>query len=272
MEMTDAEALAALTSYLDLAENAVMLIVAVFVRIGAIVFMLPGVGERMVSVRVKLMIAIAFALATWPLLPEATRTAGMALQPTAGALAFAFMAEAICGIVIGFGIRVLIFALQTAGTLASQSLSINQMFGAGVAPDPEPTVATLLTFGGIALALNLGLHVKAVSLMAVSYQILPLGEFPLASDVADWAAARVAEAFGLAVSLALPFLVISFGYNLALGFINRAMPQMMVSFVGLPAITWAGVLLLMIVSSAILNVWHGHMDAALLAPWSDSLR
>lgn len=272
MEITDAQALEALTRYLDIAENAVLLIAAVFVRIGAIVFLLPGVGERMVSIRIKLLVAIAFALATWPLLPQAAREAGMALNPTVGEMALAFMAEAVCGLVIGFGIRLLIFALQTAGTLASQSLSINQMFGAGVAPDPEPSVATLLTLAGIALALNLGLHVKAVSLMAVSYQIMPLGEFPLPDDVAQWATARVGQAFGLAVSLALPFLIISFGYNLALGFINRAMPQMMVSFVGLPLITWAGIMLLMIVASATLTVWHGHMDAALLAPWADRLR
>lgn len=272
MELTEAEALRALEPYLDQAEVAVLLIAAIFVRIGAIVFLLPGVGERMVSIRVKLMVAIAFAVASWPLLPDEAREAGFALTPSIGSLAIAFFAEATCGLIVGFGVRLLIFALQTAGTLASQSLSINQMFGAGVAPDPEPTVATMLTLGGVALALTLGLHVKAVSLIAVSYQIMPLGEFPLGGDVAEWATARTAQAFSLAVSLALPFLIISFGYNLALGFINRAMPQMMVSFVGLPAITWAGVLLLMIVSSAILNVWHGHMDAALLAPWSDSLR
>lgn len=272
MDPTEAAALEALQPFLDQAETAVLLIAAVFARIGAIVFLLPGVGERMVSIRIKLAVAAALAIATWPLLPEAARAAGFALTPSIGSLALALSAEALCGLVIGFGIRLLIFALQTAGTLASQSLSINQMFGAGVAPDPEPTVATMLTLAGVALALNLGLHVKAVSLIAVSYQIMPLGEFPLSSDVADWATARTAQAFSLAVSLALPFLIISFGYNLALGFINRAMPQMMVSFVGLPAITWAGMLLLMIVSGAILSVWHGHMDAALAAPWADRLR
>ena len=195
----------------------------------------------------------------------------MLLQPTAGSLALAFGAEAVTGLLIGFGVRLLIFALQMAGVIIAQALSLTQIFGAGVGPDPEPTVATLLTLGGITLALSLGLHVKAVSLIAVSYQIFPLGAFPLGSDVADWAAGRYTHAFGLAISLALPFLVISFGYNLALGFINRAMPQMMVSLVGIPLIIWAGLFLLMVVVGALLTAWHDHLDRAMFAPWAPSL-
>ncbi|MEL6979996.1 MAG: flagellar biosynthetic protein FliR [Pseudomonadota bacterium] len=265
MNPSEAAALEALRPFLDDMETAVLVIMAVFTRISAIVFLLPGVGERMISIRIKLIAAVAFAIVTWPLIPVDAKEAGFALKPTLTSLGYALVAEAIAGLILGFSIRLLIFAIQTAGMIAAQSLSISQIFG-GVSADPEPTIATLLTLAAIALALNLGLHIKAVSLIAISYQILPLGVFPAGADVAAWTASRYAQAFGLAVSLALPFLVISFGYNLALGFINRAMPQMMVAFVGLPAITWAGILLLMVVSSAILTTWSRELDAAFLAP------
>jgi flagellar biosynthetic protein FliR len=40
-----------------------------------------------------------------------------------------------------------------------------------------------------------------------------------------------------------------------LGFLNRAMPQLMVSFVGMPAITGAGLFLLVIATGSILLFW-----------------
>ncbi len=56
----------------------------------------------------------------------------------------------------------------------------------------------------------------------------------------------MAQAFALGFSLAAPFVIAGFAYNLALGAINRAMPQLMVAFIGAPAITAGGLLILML--------------------------
>ncbi len=79
--------------------------------------------------------------------------------------------------------------------------------------------------------------------------------------------ARVTDAFGLAVSLAAPFAVASFAYNLALGAINRAMPQLMVAFVGAPAITAGALLLLWIAAPDMLFHWADRLDAVLADPF-----
>ncbi len=255
-------ALRLLSPWLDLAEEAVLTGLAIFTRISAIVFLLPGFGERMVSVRVKLMAALAFSIIAWPLI-----AAGATEWTATGArIGYVIGAEAVNGLLLGLMARMLVFALQTAGALAAQSLSISQMFGAGVAPDPEPTIATLLTLGGVTLALTLGLHVKAAALIVESYQPLPLGVFPLSGDAAALTTARMAESFNLAISIALPFVMAAFVYNLALGFINKAMPQLMVALVGLPAITWLGILLLTLTAAGALAHWHGRFDAVIAAP------
>ena len=82
--------------------------------------------------------------------------------------------------------------------------------------------------------------------MARSYEILPMGLPIPAADLAAWGTARVAQAFALGFSLAAPFVIAAFAYNLALGAINRAMPSLMVAFIGAPAITAGGLLLLML--------------------------
>lgn len=251
----------ALQPWLNQMDAVVVTAMAIFLRISAIVFFLPGFGEQFVTARVKLAAALAFAAVTWPLvLPTAPR-----LDPTFASFGYAFLAEATCGLLIGFGVRMMIFALQMAGTMASQSLSLSQMFG-GVTPDPQPVLGSFLLMGGLALAFSLGLHIKAATLIVESYSTLPFGQFPLAGDVGSWSSRRAAEAFSLAISLALPFLLVAFIYNLTLGFINRAMPQLMVAFVGMPFITWTGMLLFSMTAGAALTIWHEHLDAVLFAP------
>ena len=78
--------------------------------------------------------------------------------------------------------------------------------------------------------------------------------------MSGWGLARIAEAFSLAFLLAAPFVIASFIYNLALGVINRAMPQLMVAFVGAPAITWGGLALLLVTAPVLLGVWVDRLN------------
>lgn len=255
-------ALDALQPWIDQADTAIVTAMAIFVRISAIVFLLPGFGEHFLPARTKLGVALALAAVSWPLiLPQAP-----VLDSRLESFGVAFLAEAACGLLIGFSVRLMLFALQIAGFMAAQSLSISQIFVGGPSPDPQPTIATFLMMGGITLAMTLGLHVKAAAIVAESYQTLPFGVFPFAEDVGAWTSRRAAQTFSLAVSLALPFIMVAFVYNLALGFINRAMPQLMVAFIGMPFITWMGMLLLSLTAAAMLTFWHTHFDNVLFAP------
>jgi flagellar biosynthesis protein FliR len=76
----------------------------------------------------------------------------------------------------------------------------------------------------------------------------------------------VAEAFAFAFTLAAPFLIAALVYNVALGAINKAMPQLMVAFIGAPAITAAGILILLLAGPLILTVWGGRLDELLVSP------
>ncbi|MEL6679995.1 MAG: flagellar biosynthetic protein FliR, partial [Pseudomonadota bacterium] len=94
----------------------------------------------------------------------------------------------------------------------------------------------------------------------------PLGTVPDAGALADWVVARGAHAVGLALSLAAPFVLGAFVYNLALGAINKAMPQLMVAFVGAPVISGGTILMLLLASPIILTVWVQQVDALLANP------
>jgi flagellar biosynthetic protein FliR len=128
-------------------------------------------------------------------------------------------------------------------------------------------MGALLSLAGITLAVMSGLHLHLVAAFLRSYEILPFGLMPAAGDLGAWGVARVGASFSLAFSLAAPFLVASLLYNLALGVINKAMPQLMVAFVGAPAITWGGLALLMVAAPFMLQAWSAAFEATLADPW-----
>lgn len=252
-----------LAYFAGLTEETVFTIALVFTRIGAVAGLLPGFGEQSLPARVRLAAAISFTLISWPLvsgqippIPEATTE----ILPL-------FLIEALIGVMLGLSVRMIVMALQLAGSIAAQSTSLSQIMGAGATPDPLPAIGNILVISGLALALATGLHVKAVAAIAFSYQVLPFAFIPPASDFTTWGVSQIAGAFALAFTMAAPFVVTSFAYNLTLGVINRAMPQLMVAFIGAPAITAAGIFILFLSAPVLLLAWNGHLDGMLADPF-----
>ncbi|MES0864156.1 flagellar biosynthetic protein FliR [Ruegeria sp. SCPT10] len=231
---------------------------AVFLRVSAFVSLLPAFGERSIPVRVKLGISIAFTLIILP-----------AVQPPVLAPGFLPMVrlvgtEVLVGMALGIGLRLFVLALQTAGAIAAQSTSLSQLLGG--AADPLPAMGYFLMLAGLTLAVILGLHIRAAQFLIHSYAMFPMGSLPAPSDLSRWGVAQISSSFNLAFALAAPFVIASLIYNLALGVINRAMPQLMVAFVGAPAITFAGLFLLFAGAPLILSVWSDALNGFLINP------
>ncbi|WP_282061324.1 flagellar biosynthetic protein FliR [Roseobacter litoralis] len=232
----------------------------VFCRVAALAAVLPAFGEQTLPARVKLAAALAFTLIVAPALPTIS-------PPNAiGSISLVILTEVVAGLAIGIGLRLFVLALQTAGSIAAQSTSLSQVLG-GAAVDPLPAMGYILVIAGLALAVMAGLHVKVAHLIILSYDFMPVGRFVAAADVSEWGTKQVAQAFSLAFTLAAPFVILSVLYNFALGAINRAMPQLMVAFVGAPVITLGGLALLLISAPYILTVWLAAMDRYLANPF-----
>lgn len=256
------ELLAELAGLANLAEGFLWAAALSFVRVGAVVAVMPGFGDAAVPQRIKLALVLAFTAIVAPVLAEDLEVSGPepGLTPLLG--------EAVAGLILGLGMRLMLLALQTAASIIAQATTLSQLF-AGAAPEPQPAIGNLFLIAGVALALNAGLHVQAAKLMILSYEILPAGGYPDAAAIADWGLALVSQTFSLAFSLAAPFVIASMIYNLALGAINRAMPQLMVSMVGAPALTLGGLALLAVATPLLLAVWLEAFQAYLANPFAD---
>lgn len=231
----------------------------VFLRVGAAMALLPAFGEYSVPARIRLVLTLAFTAVVAPaVLPGMPPFSGAFLGPAA--------AEAGCGLAIGLGLRLFVMALQIAGTIAAQSVSLAQMAG-NTGPEPQPAIGQALVAGGLALAVAGGLHVRVAELLILSYDLLPAGRAPNAADLARWGLGRIAHCFALGFMLAAPFAFASVLYNIALGVMNRAMPQLMVTFIGAPALTLGGLALLAVAAPLALGLWSGALQGYLAAPF-----
>lgn len=257
------ELIIALTKTSNLTEGWLWAAFLVFLRIGAAMALLPAFGEQAVPQRIRLALGICFTIVVLPAVLDR-------MTPLAGALALPLATEVIAGLVIGIGLRLFVHALQIAGTLAAQSTSLSQLFG-GQGAEQQPTMSHIFVMAGLALAVMSGLHVRIAEIFIYSYDVMPPGQFPNGVGLANWGLEQVSRAFALAFSMAAPFLAASVIYNIALGVINRAMPQLMVIFVGAPALTLGGLALLAIASPLLLKLWIDSLNAFLGNPFAGLL-
>ncbi len=234
----------------------------VFLRVGAVMATLPAFGEHSVPQRVRLLLTLAFTLVVLPAVADDVLAMLAGRPPPLPVL----LAEVASGLALGMTLRLFVAVLQTAGSIAAQSTSLAQILGsAGV--EPMPAMGHLMVVSGLAVAVMSGLHLRVAEALIGSYALFPPGIFPSPAALSEWGIARVAETFRFAFSLAAPFVIASFIYNLALGVINKAMPQLMVAFVGAPAITAGGLLLLLLTLPIILPLWNRSFAGFLANPF-----
>jgi len=123
------------------------------------------------------------------------------------------------------------------------------------------SIPNLEAYRTIGTSFPLLLYVEAINGLIIGFFLRSL----------EWGIYYVADAFLMGFSLATPFVAVSLIYNLGIGFINKAMPQLMVAMVGAPAASFLGLTMLAISSPVILAFWENTISLNLLMPNCSSL-
>lgn len=233
----------------------------VFARVGPVFALAPAFGERVVPARIRLTAALMMTVVVGPAVAPSIPLPA----PDPIGLVLFIASESLIGVILGMALRLMVLVLMMAGTKAAQATSLAQAFG-GAGVDPQPAIAQLLVMAGLCAAAMSGLPERLAQLIVLSYDLFPAGRWPDPAALAEWGVGRVSKAFALSFSLAAPFVIGAGLYNLALGAINRAMPQLMVAFIGAPALTLGGLVLLMVAAPLMLAVWTPAFLAVIADP------
>jgi flagellar biosynthetic protein FliR len=203
----------------------------IFARIGAVLMMLPGIGESYVPPRIRLSLALVVSLALWPVISGVLP----ALPVTVGGMAGWIIREVIVGLMIGALLRAFMTALSTAGEIVA--LQTTLAFAQTANPmqaQPGTTIAAFLMLLGTTLIFATNTHHLFIAGLVGSYELIaPAGPL-VTGDFVTLAVRTVGDAFMLGVQLSAPLLVFALIFNLASGLVGRVMPQFQVFFAAAP--------------------------------------
>lgn len=242
-----------MTIHLPDLSGMVLTYLLVFARVGAMVMLLPAIGEAGIPSRVRLVLALAIAFA---LAPQVASNYPSAAPASAVGLAVLVAQEATAGILVGAMARIIMSALQVAGYL------IATQTGLAYAQTLDPTqgaqgavLGNFMSLLGTTLIFATNLHHLAIGAIAGSYRMLPPGGHLPTADMAQLVIMLVSSSFALGFQLAAPFLVFGFAVYAGLGVLARLMPQLQVFFVAVPINIVCGFVIMLALLGSLMTVF-----------------
>ena len=203
----------------------------IFARVGAMVMVLPGLGEAYVPARIRLTLALMLTLVMWPLVAPGLP----ALPESLGSMVGWIIREVLTGLAIGMILRMFMTAVATAGEVISLQTTLG--FAQSTNPlqtVPSSTLASFLSLLAVTLIFATNTHHLFVAGILGTYQVIaPLGPM-IPRDFATVAVRTLGQSFLLGIQLAAPVMVFALIFNLASGLVARVMPSFQVYFAAAP--------------------------------------
>ena len=203
----------------------------VFARLGAVLMLLPGIGETYVPPRIRLSLALVITLVVWPVVAPVLP----ALPESVGGMAGWVIREVATGLMIGAILRAFMTALATAGEVVSLQTTLSFSQSANpLQAQPGSTIAAFLTLVGVTLLFATNTHHLVLAGLAGSYELIAPVRPLMTADFTTLAVRTLGDSFMLGVQLAAPVIVFAIIFNLASGLVGRVMPQFQVFFATAP--------------------------------------
>lgn len=224
----------------------------IFVRIGTMIFLMPGIGDTTVPSRVRLLFGLAVSLVMMPVL-----TPQLPPQPKALDQFFLLlMGEMLVGAFFGTLVKMLLAVLDVAGTLISLSMGLSNAFLFNPQLGAQSSLpGVMLVTAGLALLFVTDMHHQLLMAMADTYWVFtPGAKIPL-QDMTNMVGQEMASTFRIGVQLASPFVILTILFSVALGVMARLMPQLQIFFLALPVQQYAGIILLGMLVAGIMMAW-----------------
>ncbi len=210
-----------------------------FVRLLAMLSFMPVVGENMVPITVRVLLALALAVV---LLPVA--------QPPAPITPFSMLGilttieQVVIGLVIGLSFQLIMAVFTLLGFMASSQMGLSM----AVMNDPmsgvsSDVVSTLLYIMSILVFFAVEGHLVFNGVMGSSFKSWPVGG-GLPQVALEMLPLQVAWVFSAALLLALPVIFSALVVQIGFGFLNRIAPAFNLFSLGFSLIILFGLFML----------------------------
>jgi flagellar biosynthetic protein FliR len=204
--------------------------VLVLCRVGGLFVLAPIFSGRMIPSHAKLIVAgvISFAL-----MPLVTHPAAI---PTDVRIVPLVMKELLVGLAFALALGAVAAGIQGAASLLDTTIGFS--FAALVDPltqTQSAVVGQLYSLYTVLVFLMIGGDHLMIEGLAASYRLIPLDTIPTFGHLAALAAHDAVQMFVIGLEVAAPVLIALALVDVSLALVARAVPQMNVFMVGLPA-------------------------------------
>jgi len=212
----------------------------VFIRVGALVFMLPLFGATGIPSLWKAGLSFLLAIIIVPLVPKTLTFPESDLEMLLG----------VCSeILISFLLAILAKVFLASVQLAGQFLGFQMGFNVASVMDPQTggqstVISQFLYMFTILLFFSINGHHLFIRAMVESFQAVPPLSFRLSPSLMKVLIKISGEMFLIAIKMAAPILVALFLSNRCLGIVARTVPQVNILMIGFPLNIALGLILL----------------------------
>ena len=227
-----------------------------FVRLAGLFMVMPLLGTRMVSARIRMLLAVMVTVVITPVLPPFPHVDALSI-----ASLIIILQQLLIGVALGFVIELLTQVFVIAGQL------IAMQTGLGIATTVDPSqgasvvvISQWLLFMVTLVFLALNGHLVMIEVLVDSFRTFPIGfegfgpqHFGLIIMWSGWM-------FAAALVVAIPAMTSLLIVNLSFGVVARAAPQMNIFALGFPVTMMVGLLILAMSMGEIAASFQTHMD------------
>lgn len=232
-------------------QGTVVALFLAFCRIGACLMVMPGFSSARLPMQIRLLTAMALAMAILPLLwdtiyPVVTVDAITLLK-------FMFF-ESLIGATFGMIAHLYVLGMQFAATAMGMAMAFTGPPVQDVLEDTsESQLASMLSYGVLLLLFILDFHHVVFRAIVESYTSIPLGGAMSVQRMLISLTDTLVASMNVALRVASPFILYGFLFNMAIGLINKMAPQIPVYFISTPYALGGGLLLLYFGIAALVN-------------------
>lgn len=231
-----------------------------FLRIGSIFMLMPGFSAAYINTQVRLIIALAVTVILQPFI-----SITLPPEPNDFSLELQYMLNEITiGIFLGIIMQILFFALNFAGSIASQAIGFAnaQLFDPAF-QSQSMLIESFLSVVALTFIFVTDIHHLMIEALVDSYQMFPPGEPILWNDIAQHTIQTLNDSFNFGFKLGAPFIAFTIIFYSCMGLVSRLMPQLNIFFLSLPIQIYLGIGLLFITIPVMLTVFFRYYGEGL---------
>lgn len=232
-----------------------------FARLGSMLMLLPALGETSIPMRMRLSVALMLTLVLYPVgagaYPEGILSNPLRLFMLLGG-------EFVIGFSIGLIAKMITSVLQTGGIVMANMSGLSFALGSDLTTGQQGALlSNYLSILGVTLIFLTDSHYLVIAALHDSFDLFPPGQWVPVGDFAELATTTAGEVLSIATRLSAPFIVVGLVFYFGLGLLNKLMPQMQIFFIAMPVNIGIGLVLFLVLLSAMMTFYLDHFQQAL---------